>query len=229
MSVLCKVVGSLHLHTNVCPQSENGDLEKENILFEGVKAKNKSCTLLAVITHDLFYFLLFVTVNAVENFPLSAFCEITLCLSLQSSFFVSMLCILYFDFHYTSKLKFLQNKVMEPALKHLCWNDSVDYSWAPSDWLYDSSLHWNNIFNFNWLSSSMNAHKCEEHEAHSVRTLLSPCLPAAVIDCVIIFFKENHHWRFWTYVGSLCELCRCFSYSQCHSCRDISSKLGVHT
>lgn len=102
MSVLCKVVGSLHLHTNICPQSENGDLEKENILFKGVKAKNKSCILLAVITRDLFYFLLYVTVSAVENSPLSGYCKITLRLSLQSSFFVSMLCILYFDFHYTS-------------------------------------------------------------------------------------------------------------------------------
>lgn len=37
----------------------------------------------------------------------------------------------------------------------------------------------------------MNAHKREEHEAHLVRTLLSPCLSAAVIDCLLNIFRVS--------------------------------------
>lgn len=132
-------------------------------------------------------------------------------------------CFTYFHFRCIWSWHFLQNNLMEAALKLLCWEGSVDNSWTPCDWLHDSSFHWNHTFNVNWLSSSVNARTRAETqllaEDCSARALCAP-LPASCRDgsCLWLFqgVRENRLWWWWTSVWSQCEHTGCLSCGSQH-------------
>lgn len=118
---------------------------------------------------------------------------------------------------------------------------AVDNSWTPSEWLHDSSFHWNHTFHVNWLSLSLSActhvQKNTHTHTHSPRSLkaarpgssVPPCSPAAgmdgLFDCFRVsernFFDDCGH-LFDPHVSSLDVLA--VATTTYHSSGDISSR-----